>query len=758
MKIIELSHPRRVLVSSLLATVVTGPALANTVLEETIVTATKRAVSIQDVPVTMSAVGAELIKDAGIIGIEDLQHNLPALGVAANINPFSAAVRLRGIGSQGNEPSIEPSVGFFVDGVYQARSGLGMSDITDVERIEVLYGPQSTLYGKNTNAGLINVITKSPSEEFSGGIDIDVGDYNLRDIRVGLSGPITDTVAYRVNGRVHQRDGYMDDLNPVGGGGSESLNNVDDMVFRGQLLLSPTDDLEIRLSASYVDRDQDCCSAELDPGPAHLGLAAALGTTLASTDPRDRKVAIDYPYTFKQESSSASATVKYDFNNLTLTSITAYDKYDWQHQQDTDHSEFDFWRVEDQQEGDSFSQELRLASDGGGDLDWLGGLYFYDATMKRGNGELPGYVTFGEIAGLVLPGSLPPPLTAAAGDTGIYDAVWEQRSIAAFGQVTYHLTDKLNLLGGLRYTSEEKKADLKLISQTASPLSVMALAILPPLDEKLDRTDDSVSWMLGMQYHVSDDVMTFLTVSTGTKAGGFNGAAGPRQGDEREYDEEETINYELGLKARFPDAGISFNAALFYTEVTDFQNLSFDATTGAFYVDNAGEQISQGLDVDVAWQANDWLQLTAAMEYLDATYEDFTNGPCYFGREDVDPTTGTCDVSGEDLPWAPDISSNVAANVNVPMGSFDFYGRMEYVYSGDHIAADDLDPKAEQSYELFNARMGFRADQWDVSLWGKNLADETFITQQVGIPLFSGSYMTWLNPPRTYGLSLNYHW
>ena len=194
-------HSSRSLLAA--AVLLATPALshAQATIEEVVVTATKRTVSVQDVPVTVSAVSEELIHNAGIGGIDDLQHSLPAMSVTANINAFSTAIRLRGIGSQGNEPSIEPSVGFFVDGVYQARSGLGMSDISDVERIEVLYGPQSTLYGKNTNAGLINVITKRPSREFEGSVELTAGDYGLLDGRASLSGPISDTLAYRISGR-----------------------------------------------------------------------------------------------------------------------------------------------------------------------------------------------------------------------------------------------------------------------------------------------------------------------------------------------------------------------------------------------------------------------------------------------------------------------------------------------------------------------------------------------------------------------------
>ncbi|MCC7414408.1 MAG: TonB-dependent receptor [Gammaproteobacteria bacterium] len=738
-----------------LATLMPG-ATAAAQIEEVVVTAQKRAQSLQEVPFTVTAVDTEFLRNTGVGSVEDLQQHLPALNIAANITPFSAAIRLRGIGSQGNEPSIEPSVGFFVDGVYQPRSGLGLADLADIERIEVLYGPQSTLYGKNTNAGLVNVITKAPTSEIEGNLEFSTGDYALRDGRFSLSGPLVDTLSFRISGRFNIRDGYMDDLDPAGGGGTEELNDADDKVLRGQLLWQPNEALDVRLIATHVSRHQVCCSGELLPGPAHIALSTVFGSPLPSLDPEDRKVGIDFPYSFKQESNSVSGTIDYDFGAFTLTSITGYDEYRWVHTQDTDHSSLDWWRVTDVNKGDSVSQELRLVSNGDSRLNWLGGLFYYSATLDRSSLN-NGYVTFGAIPGFVLPGAFPPPLTGAAGDTGFYDTTWEQETMAAFGQLMYDLTDKARLTGGLRFSHEERDAHLGIISRTASPFSIMRLLILPPIDEDLSFEDDSVTWTVSGQYSWTDSVMTFVNVATGSKAGGFNGAAGPRTGTERAYGEETSINYEVGAKTDWFDRRLRLNASFFYTEIEDFQNLSFDATVGAFFVDNAGMQTTMGMDVEATAVITDWMTVDAALEWLDAEYDEFTNGPCYFGRTGADPLTGFCDVSGEDLPWAPDITTTLAANFVRPVrDGLELYGRVDYSHVGDHIAADDLDPLAKQSYDLVNLRAGLRGSSWDVALWAKNVTDETYIQQQVGVPLFSGSYMRWLNPPRTWGVTLRY--
>lgn len=727
-----------------------APGAESPVLQEVVVTAQKRAQRLEDVPMTIAALGEDFFKDTGVGGLQELQMSVPGLGVATSVHPFTAAIRLRGIGSQGNEPSIEPSVGFFVDGVYQSRSGLGLADLADLERVEILYGPQSTLYGKNTNAGAINVVTKAPSQTFGAEAELSLGDYALRDARVGLTGPLGESLAWRLSARVNEQDGYLDDLDMRGGGGKESLNDAKDRMLRGQLLFTPTDTLSVRLIGTYVDRDQHCCSGVLVPGPVHQALYQAFGLPLL--DPDDRKVAVDFPYTFKQTSRSASATVNWELGAATLTSITAWEKYDWDHEQDTDHSSLDFWRVVDKQGGDSVSQEFRITSDNDGAFQYVAGLYYYDAELRRGNGQRPGFVTFGTVPSLL---PLPPPLTAAEFDTGVYDSVWEQQTIAAFGQVSYDLTERANVTAGLRLDREKKDAQLRIISLTASPTSLMGLAILPPLDEQLERKDSTPTWMVSGRYEFTPDVNGFATVSTGAKAGGFNGAAGPRSGDEREFEEEKSINYEVGVKTTLFDRRMRLNASVFYAQVKDFQNLSFDATTGSFYVINAGEQSSRGIDIESELLVNEYFNLNLSAEMLKAEYDSFPDGPCYLGRAGAN-AQGFCDLSGEELPWAPEFTGTLAGTFTYPLGNNELYLRGEVGYASKHIASDELDPAAETDYTIVNARVGLRRGRWDFALWGKNLADETYIVQQVGVPLFEGSYMRWINPPRTYGVTARY--
>jgi len=731
------------------------------VIEEITVTAQKREQRLQDVPLTVSAFDASFLTITGVNGVQELQQYVPALNISSNTNAFTAGIRLRGIGTAGNETSFEPGVGFFIDGVYQSRSGLGMADLTDIERVEILYGPQSTLYGKSTNAGIINVITKAPTSEFEGNLEFSTGNFGLLDGRFSISGPVSDSVAYRLSGRAHVRDGFMSDLDPAGGGGKNSLDDINDLVLRGQLLFTPNDRFDIRLIWDYTNRDQACCSGELDAGPVHVGIAGAFGIPQAPLNATDRIVSLDFPVTFTQDSTAVTATINYYHDAFTLTSITAYNHYDWEGKQDTDFSSIDWWQVDSKRnEGETWSQEIRIASNTDGRFDWLGGVYYDTFNLKKeGPGLTP--LTMGVIPGFVLPATLPPPLTAAAGDTAEVNYEWDQQYIAVFGQVGYDLTDKLTVSAGLRFKYEKKDARFIQNPITASPFSIMALVIVPAMDEDLSRKEDSVTWTASARYLWSDDIMTFLRVATGEKSGGFTAAPGLGiTSSQREYDAEKTISYELGIKSQWLSNRLQLNASLFYTEIEDFQNQTFDATSGAFIIGNAPLQTSRGVDIEASAIVTDWFTLNTALEVLDAKYDNFPNGPCFLGHPDSMPFGGNCDVSGENLPWAPKWSAVVTGSFVWPVGANQLYARIDYSYTGDHVAADDLDPLALQSYDVLNLRTGIRGqmgkNSWDVSLWIKNITDEIYLLQRVGVPLFPGSYMQWLNPPRTWGVTLSF--
>ncbi len=307
----------------ILATYSAGTLAQTGVLEEVIVVATKRAESLLDIAVTVTAFNENTIQEANIRDAGDVAVLTPSLNINANISPFSTRVTIRGIGTAGST-FLEPSVGTFVDGVYLNRTGLAVSDLVDIERIEVLQGPQGTLYGKNTNAGAIVITTLSPNfEETEGHLEATAGNYSMQRITGSLSGPITDDLAYRIAGNFHERDGYLENL------AGPDLNDADEWNVVGKLAWEPTDELSILLKASYLERDMFCCSPDSVHDPIADQAIIDRGQPPLGDDPFDHVTSQDVPSPFEQESTAASLHINYEADWGLVESITAWDQTIW---------------------------------------------------------------------------------------------------------------------------------------------------------------------------------------------------------------------------------------------------------------------------------------------------------------------------------------------------------------------------------------------------------------------------------------------
>ena len=731
--------------ASTLALAVYGTgALAQTgALEEVIVTATKRAESLQDIPVSVNAFNSETIQEAGINNAGDLAIMTPALNINVNQSPFNARMTIRGIGTAQTDPALEPSVGLFVDGVFLGRSGLGMSDLTDIERIEVLQGPQGTLYGKNTNAGAISVITKKPNfEEFEGYVEASAGDYSMYRLTASASGPISDNLAYRLSGNMHQRDGYYD--NSAG----DDLNDADDWNIQGKLQWDPTDSLSILLSGSHIDRDTTCCAADAIQSESVNNELADQGFRPDKNDPYDYDVAPGVDNSFDMESDLLSMTIDYAIDWGEITSITAWNDYDYSVDQDPDRSQLDILAVRnDDFSGDSFSQELRFTSQAGDNIDYMVGLFYYEQTTKRGDKP---FVFVGDdfipiAAQQDLPFPLPINFLVQPGDNLVVDYKQDTDTIAVFSQATWHIGDIWHLSGGLRWSDEEKESDL--FSQTNSTAISNDLigasfldSVSTPIDTNLDRSSDNVDWMIRAAMDIGDESMIYASAATGTKSGGFQSVNGAP--DEREFDDEDTTTYELGVKSTLLDARLRINAAAFYTEIDDFQAQRQLETGLGTFVSNEAEVEVSGLDFQVEAMPLPNLTLSAGLLYMHK-YE-VTDGP-----ED-----------GAELPFTADYSGNLAATLVFPLADGGIYWRTDYSYMDDHSTnvakAADLRDSDFDDRNLVNTKLGWRNDNWNVSIWGKNLTDDEYATQTVSPFLISGMDAYFLAPPRTYGATLRY--
>lgn len=716
-------------------------------LEEVIVTATKRSQSIQDVAMTVTAFSAEQIREANIQNATDVAVLTPSLVVATNTQPFTASFRIRGVGTAQNDPALEPSVGIFVDDVYLNRSGFGMSDLTDIQRIEVLNGPQGTLYGKNTNAGAVLVYTKLPNaEEFEGYIEATVGDYDLQRYTLAASGPITDALAFRFSGNIHKRDGYFEN-----GGNGGDLDDADDWNVMAKLLYQPSDDLSVLVNASYVERDNTCCAADAVQGESVNLALIEQGLSPDKNDPYDYEVAVDVPSEFKNEVSNISMVLDYSSAWGDLKTITAWNNSDGSSSYDADRSQLDVMYVDGASESEFFSQEIRFTSEFGDLIDYQIGLFYFKSEQNPGDGKPSvflgdDFISQGnqnEIVNILPPQVPSIAFIAQPGDTLTNEHTLEAETLALFGRATWHITDRWHFTGGLRVSQEEKDAELfTTVDSTAPSQSIAGFSFLStvstPIDDSFSRQSDNVDWLADLSYDWDENVMTFARFATGTKSGGFNAVSGSPE--EREFDDETTISYELGVKATVLDSRLLVNISAFLSEIDDYQFQEQVETGIGTRVGNEAEVELRGIDLFVQAKPLPNLTLGFGLMYLDKA--EITDGP----------------EKGKPLPVAPDYSANLNATVFLPLPVGAAYLRGDYSYMDDHRTtnADELRTQDIQDRETLNATLGWRTERWNLSLWGKNLTDDEYAGVTTATSQITGTDPYFLTPPRTYGATLRY--
>jgi iron complex outermembrane receptor protein len=731
-------------------------------LEEFIVTATKRAESLQDIAMTVNAFDEQTIREANITNADDLAILAPTLTITTNTQPNTAAFRIRGIGTSQTDIALEPSVGIFVDDVYLNRSGLGMSDLTDIERIEILNGPQGTLYGKNTNAGAISIITKGPNrEEREGYVEATLGDYDLQKYVAGVSGPITESLAYRLSGSVHQRDGYLKNNGP-----GDDMNAADDWNIIGKLLWEATDDLSISLKGTYVDRNPRCCAPDAKQGASVNPQLVAKGLKPDNNNPFDRETAVDVEQNYESEFYSFSMVVDYDLGWGSFKSISNYTDNETTNSYDPDRSQLDVMSYENAYSAsDTLSQEFRVSFDAGESFQHMLGAFYFESTTQGGNGEPHLFLgqdfvpQASQQQGIInsLP-MVPNPMTgqmvrlqpfmvAKEDDNLRADSSIDTTNVAVFGQSTWNITDAWQVTGGLRWTDEKKDADLFTgISSTAMSASIppayfsFLTTVSTPIDHSFTRSTENVNWLVKTRYNIQDDTMLYASVATGSKSGGFNTVNGTAA--QREFDDEETISYEVGVKSTLLDSRLRVNAALFSTEIEDYQFQQQLPTGIGSIVSNQAEVETQGLDLEIQALPLQNLTLGANLLYMDK-YE-ITAGP----------------QKGDNLPFTAKYSYNLSATLVFPLHDGGIYLRTDYSYMDDHAisaapAAQLRDDQFDDREDL-SAKLGWRNDNWNVSVWGRNLTDDTYVSFAATTYPVTGMNAYWLAPPRTWGATVRY--
>ncbi|WP_221793887.1 TonB-dependent receptor [Aquisediminimonas sediminicola] len=744
--------------------------------DDIVVTARRREERAQEVPIALTAVSGDTIERTGAVNLIQIADLTPTL-VIRNNNARNTFANIRGLGSNSDQnDGLEIGVGFYVDDVYYGRIGASQFDLIDLERVEVLRGPQGTLFGKNTTAGAISITTRAPQfdTEFRG--EASLGEDGYHQVRGSLTGPLAgDKVAYRVTVSDTHKDGLLTNL-----ANGRKINDYDNVSIRGQLLIKPTDTVSIRLIGDYSKQTSYSRASSIvgvftkyDDGSTltnnFLDRATRAGYTppYDLNDPFARQVDVNADVQANMEGYGVSGKVDWDLGTAALTSVTAYRWWDWYPLNDQDNTSLTVnVRGGTTNLQRQFSQELRLASQGERKLDYVVGAYYFwqviHALGQYGLGK--DYAVWNKpTANRILANYA---YTGFQSDSIIKPGT---KSYAAFGQLTWHATDALSVTGGLRYTHEKKTGLFDQRTVAGNDLSLLSLAdraaaqklrdeLYPEVRYTTGLSNDALTGQINLSYKVAPDVLTYASYSRGSKSGGLS--LGTLPTGVSPVVKSETIDaWEVGFKSQFLNRAITLNAAAYWTEVKNYQaaiSEQIGSTTSFIrYISNIPGVRSRGIEADLAIAPSRYVRLTASAAYTDAVYKDYKNAQAAPEKRNVSQIQ---DLTGVQLANAPKFIWNTGIDVAQPVnliGDDEVYGRVDYTHrSANDTSGSNSKYTRIASYGLANARLGVRLNDQglDFSIWATNLFDKKYYTalSAANTGLITGN----LGDPQTFGATL----
>ncbi|WP_404374179.1 TonB-dependent receptor [Sphingomonas sp. MMS24-J45] len=764
----------------------TAPVSGDAAVSDIVVTARQRAEDVETVPIAVSVVGDELLRRSYTVNTQQLSVLVPALNYSS-ANPRNTAFTIRGLGSsvvavsQAND-GLEPGVGFYVDQVYHARPATAAFDFTDIERIEVLRGPQGTVFGKNTTAGAINIVSKAPS--FTPGMDaeLSVGSYNFVQARASATGAlIGDTVAYRLSGLITRRDGLIHNVRT-----GADQNSIGNQAVRGQVLFRPTADFQLRLTADFTNFQSECCTqvylraADVSPlrsttrqyaGPT--GLAAQFGYAPPSTNAYDRLTDIDAALGVDTNEGGVSAIADWKLGGIgTLTSVSAWRFWNWDAANDRDYTGIPVQITQHiPSRQDQFSQEFRLASNGDQRFGYVVGLYYFGQTITGRPISI-----YGPAAARYLIGSTTGSGAAAvAVPTDLLDGYGtdgrtrlRQDSYAAFGEATYQIVPSVTFSGGLRYTYETKSGHYDTFTfggpaVTNPTLINVRLGVLRGQTYAARNRESNVSGRANLAWQASETLLVYGGYARGFKSGGINLSGLPLDANNRPalatavIRPERNQTYEGGIKARLFDQRLTLNLAGYYTDVRDFQATIVDsAQTVALrgYLSNIPQVTVKGFEADVTAHVTPTLQLRGSVAYADGKYARYPAGPCPL--EALTSGTQACDLTGRELAGLPKWSTTIGVDYALPVRAGAIVLHSDTNFRSSYAGEPTLSRYTLiDGYNLTNASLGYRAKNGlEIGVFVRNLFDANYIqnlTIQAGN---SGLILATPNDPRVIGVTL----
>ena len=746
-------------------------------LSEIVITSRRRKETAQDVPIPISVVGGKLIEEAGAFNVNRLKEMVPTVQLYSS-NPRNTTLNIRGLGSTFGltNDGIDPGVGFYVDGVYFARPAATTLDFIDIEQVEVLRGPQGTLFGKNSTAGAFNITTRAPAFEPGATFELSYGNYGYIQAKTSVTGPLGKNFAGRISFSGTQRDGLLYNVRT-----EKPVNDINNLGVRGQLLYTPTDKINITLAGDVSQQKPDgfaqviagVAPTQRAPYRQFNQIIADLDYTLPSNNPFDRIIDHDTPWRSGNELGGVSLNVDAKIGPGTLTSTTAWRYWNWDPSNDRDFTGLPVLsKSAATSRHEQWSQELRYAGNLSSRLSGVFGVFFLGQDLKTD----PVHTEESGAAQWRFSQSSTSELWQTPGLFDGFGIKTTSRlktfSSAVFGQLDWAITSRLHLLPGLRFNTDQKEVDYERKTygglQTTDP-QLVALKRLVYTDQAFtaDVNESNFSGQLTLAFKASSRINTFATFSTsfkpvGVNLGGLPTASGEVLIELARIKPEYVTHVEIGVKTT-PTPNSTLNIVFHHTDIKDFQTQVQTAEVGVNrgYLANAEKVRVFGAELDGNVRFNQYFSLYGALAYTDGKYVSFTNAPVPL--EETGGPSAFKDISGGKLPgiseWAGSLGGEITTNKAKLIGlegkfflAFDTYYRSSFSSSASPSQYLNID-----GYALLNGRIGFRATEGlSLFLWARNLLDQNYFEQLLPAAGNAGHYTGVLGDPRMYGVTLRY--
>lgn len=726
-------------------------------IEVIMVTSQKRYQRLIDVPTSIAVVTSDLIDKSASQHLGQLADLVPNLDME-DINSFNNKVSIRGVGSHSRNISFDTRVGVYLDGVYLGQSPGLNQELVDIERIEVLRGPQGSLFGKNTVAGAINISTLRPSDELKGKVKVRAGNYNAKQISGYINVPIVDDMFLKVSGNSLQRDGFVDNTHPDATG---DVGNKDNQSYRAQLLAENFENLSLMLTLDGSKADETPLFGEHITDTFGIGLVEAGGAEIRTTYN-------DFIPTESRDTSGASLEAIFEFSDgSSIKSITAQRDVELNFLMDLDYSSLNLFSLRYTDEYDQFTQEFQYTSNLGGNFEYILGLYYYQQDSYTNRSSIPGnrdtVITVSNnillastlaAAGLSTFEGTPFETLYPLGENNHQGTV-DTESYAIFTNMTYNFTDDWQLSLGMRWGQETKAVDWY-TDGTNSGLLNLATAKL--IDEQ---SDSDFLPSIALNYNYNENNVFYARIATGSKSGGYNlDFITTEQLEAIKFEKESSTNFELGVKGYNEDRSLSYSVSLFNTSFDDYQQSQFidlgDSRT-IIAIANAAEVNTSGIEFELSASINDNFSIGLAGSYLDATFDKFENGG----------TANDPDVSGKRLPESSKYQGVLMLDYTDSFGAEgQWFAHADISYTGDQyttpnnveeqalITGSVVDFGYLPSRVSININLGLQFEDWTASIWSRNLADSDEIVYSRR-QFLGGIDQAW-NAPRTYGIDVTY--